>query len=48
MQALVNGESLCKELAEAGEDEQAAKAGLEKVRIILWAPALRPKRQNRE
>lgn len=32
MQALVNGESLCRELAEAGEEEQAAKTGLEKVR----------------
>lgn len=31
MQALVDGESLCKELAKAGEEEKAANAGLEKV-----------------
>lgn len=33
MQALVDGESLCKELAKAGEEEEAAKAGLEKVTL---------------
>lgn len=31
MQALVDGESLCKELAKAGEEEEAVEAGLEEV-----------------
>eukprot|EP00752_Nemacystus_decipiens_P013477 g11936.t1 len=34
VQALVAGESLCKELAKAGEEEEAAKAGLEKERLV--------------
>lgn len=33
VRALVDGESLCKELAEAAGDEEAANAGLEKARI---------------
>lgn len=33
VQALVDGESLCSELAKAGEEEEAAKAGLEKERL---------------
>ncbi len=48
MQALVNGESLCKELAEAREEEQAAKTALEKVRSISRPPVLRPERRNNE
>lgn len=35
MHALVDGESLCKELATAAEDEEAANAGLNKVRYCL-------------
>ncbi|CAM9141631.1 unnamed protein product, partial [Laminaria digitata] len=44
VRALVDGESLCKELAEAGEDEEAANAGMEKelrsVRNTLRKPSL--------
>lgn len=35
VRTLVDGESLCKELAEAGEDEEAANAGMEKARKII-------------
>lgn len=36
VQALVDGESLCKELANAGEEEETAKAGLEKERLRFF------------
>lgn len=41
VRALVDGESLCKELAEAGEDEEAANAGMEKARKITWGVYVR-------
>lgn len=43
VRALVGGESLCRELVEAREDEEAANAGLEKVitacHSLCWWPS---------
>lgn len=40
VQALVNGESFCKELAQARNDEEAAKADLDKVKTDLPMPQI--------